>query len=134
MPNLIIFGNLFGMGLADPDTQVNGSAYGGVSGTTTLAGIGPGIAYYFQPVNVFISGTIAAMAFTATDSDGNNQIETNTGVGFQGMVGKEWWIADEWGLGVAGEIIAAGSMTDKSNSAVKWHGTTFSLLLTATFN
>jgi hypothetical protein len=134
MPNLIVFGNLFGMGLIDPDTEFNGGSTGTVSGTTSMAGIGPGIAYYFQPVNVFVSGTIAATVFTAADSDGNTQYESNTGVGFQGMVGKEWWVSHEWGLGIAGELIATGGMKDKVDPTIKWSGTSFSLLFTSTYN
>ncbi|HEY4186650.1 MAG TPA: hypothetical protein VGP07_16350 [Polyangia bacterium] len=40
------------------------------------------------------------------------------GLGFQGMVGKEWWVSSEWGLGVAAEVIFAGDMKDKNSSAV----------------
>jgi hypothetical protein len=133
-PNLIIFGNLFGMALSDPDVEFNGAAQGGVSGTTTIGGIGPGIAYYFQPVNIYISGTVAAMQFNASDSNGNTQYESNIGYGFQGMVGKEWWVSQDWGIGIAAEILAAGGMKDKDDPTIKWSGTTFSLAFSATYN
>jgi len=133
-PNFIIFGNLFGIVLSDPDVEVNGTHYGSVSGTTTVAGIGPGIAYYIDPYNIYISGTIGAMSFQGSDSNGNSQIESKTGYGFQGMVGKEWWVTQDWGIGLAGEFIATGGMADKVDSSIKWGSTSFALVFSATYN
>jgi hypothetical protein len=134
LPNLIIFGNLFGTTLSDPDIEVNGTPYGSASGTTTLVGIGPGVAYYFDPYNVYISGTVAAMQFQADDSNGVNQYRSETGFGFQGMVGKEWWVSQDWGIGLAAEVLAAGGMKDKNDPTIKWGGTAFSLVFSATYN
>ena len=134
LPNLVLFGNLFGMSLSDPDVEFNGTAMGSVSGSTTIGGIGPGAAYYFQPVNVYVSGTIAATFFQASDSDGTSQYESDTGIGFQGMVGKEWWVSQDWGLGIAAEFIAARGMADKADSSIKWAGNMFSLVFSATYN
>jgi hypothetical protein len=133
-PNLVIFGNLFGMFLSDPDVEFNGTKTGSVTGTTTISGIGPGVAYYFQPINLYISGTLAFTQFQAADSNGNTVFESNTGYGFQGMVGKEWWVSQTWGIGIAGEILYAGGMKDKNDSTIKWAGTTFSLAFSATYN
>jgi hypothetical protein len=135
-PNFIIFGNLFGMGLSDPDLELNGQSAGSTSNlTTTIAGIGPGVAYYFQPINMYISGTIGVMEFQGSNSSsGGTSYNSNAGWGFQGMVGKEWWVTPTWGLGVAGEILAAGGMADKDNSAIKWSGDTFSIVFSATYN
>jgi hypothetical protein len=135
MPNLIIFGNLFGMTLTDPDFEIAGTPYGSVSGTTSFFGIGPGLAYYFDPYNVYISGTVAAMQFSANDSTTNaTPYESEVGFGFQGMVGKEWWVTQDWGIGIAGEIIAATGMKDKNDPTIKWGGNTFSLVFSATYN
>jgi len=135
-PNFAIFGNLFGMALSDPDLQLNGSSQGSQSGlTTTIAGIGPGAAYYFQPVNLYISGTLGLMQFQGSNSNsGGTSYNSKTGYGFQGMVGKEWWVTPTWGLGVAGELIVAGGMADKNDSSIKWSGTTVSVVFSATYN
>ena len=134
MPNLIIFGNLFGVTLTDPDVEINGTPYGSANGSTTIAGIGPGIAYYFDPFNVYVSGTIAAMQFQASDPNQNTTYTSNTGFGFQGMVGKEWWVSQDWGVGVAGEVLATGGMKDKNDPTIKWGGTSFALVFSATYN
>ncbi len=133
-PNFVIFGNLFGMFLSDPDVELNGVRQGGVSGTTTIGGIGPGAAYFFQPINIYISGTVAATFFQAQDADGTNAYESDTGYGAQLMVGKEWWISQYWGIGLAGELIQAGGMKDKTDPTFKWGGTAFSLVFSATYN
>jgi hypothetical protein len=133
-PNFIIFGNLFGVSLSDPDIQFNGTKTGTASGTTTLAGIGPGVAYYFQPINMYLSGTVAAMWFSADDSNGNSAYSSDTGFGFQGMVGKEWWVSQDWGIGLAGEVLFSGAMKDKVDPTIKWGGTSFGLAFSATYN
>jgi hypothetical protein len=134
MPNLIIFGNLFGIGISDPDVEFNGAPYGSASGTTTIAGIGPGLAYYFDPYNIYISGTVAAMQFQANDSNGTSQYESEIGFGFQGMLGKEWWVTQDWGIGLAGEFVFASGMKDKIDPTIKWGGTSFALAFSATYN
>jgi hypothetical protein len=133
-PNFVIFGNLFGMFLSDPNYEFNGVPQNGTSGTTTIGGIGPGAAYFFQPINLYISATIAATFFQAQDADGTNVYESDTGYGAQLMVGKEWWISQNWGIGLAGELIQAGGMKDKFDPTIKWGGTAFSLVFSATCN
>ena len=105
-PNFVIFGNLFGMFLSDPDLEFNGVRQGGTSGTTTIGGIGPGAAYFFQPINLYISATIAATFFQAQDADGTNAYESDTGYGAQLMVGKEWWISAELGNRCGGAVLS----------------------------
>jgi hypothetical protein len=135
-PNLVIFGNLFGIALADPDVELMGAPAGTATNTTTtISGIGPGLAYYFDPYNVYISGTIAATVFQASDSsNSSNHYDSDVGFGFQGMVGKEWWVSQDWGIGIAAEVLAATGMKDKVDPSVKWGGTSFALVFSATYN
>jgi len=130
--NLILFGNFF-LSVADTPDFKQGGVTGTSSGSATLGGFGLGLAYYFMPVNVYVSGALAAMIFEMDDSDGNKLYASDAGLGFQGMVGKEWWVSPEWGLGIAGEITVA-SMKDKDLSGVSWSGSSFSLVFSSTFN
>jgi hypothetical protein len=50
-----------------------------------------------------------------------------------GVVGKEWWISQNWGFGLAGEFIAA-SMKDETDPKVTWTASAYSLLFSATYN
>ena len=131
--NLILFGNFF-LSVADsPDVTISAGATSSSSGSATLGGFGVGLTYYFMPVNIYLSGALAAMIFEMDDNDGNKVFTSDAGLGFQGMVGKEWWVSPEWGLGVAGELTVA-SMKDKDNSSITWTGSSFSLVFSSTFN
>jgi hypothetical protein len=132
-PNLIIYGSLFGSSMTDPAVDVSGTSLTS-SGTVNLIGVGPGLAYYFEPVNMYVAGTLAAMKVTTSDSSGNNSADgTKWGFGLQAMVGKEWWVTQDWGLGVAGEVLFA-SMKDSADSTITWTGTAFSVAFSATYN
>lgn len=48
------------------------------------------------------------------------------------MVGKEWWVSDNWGLGVAANFMV-GSMKDKDYDT-RWTGLSTSILFSATYN
>jgi len=135
-PNLIIYGSFFIVGMPEPELDVNGTYASTQHGSTSFGGIGPGIAYYFDPYNIYVSGTIAATGFQTRDSTTNNfnRYESRAGFGFQGMVGKEWWVSENWGLGVAGEFLGAGGMKDKVDSGLTWSGYAFSVVFSATYN
>ena len=50
-------------------------------------------------------------------------------------VGYEWWVGDEWSLGLLGRI-SYGSMSGSDDRGVSWTHTTYApaLLLSATYN
>lgn len=134
IPNLAVFGNLIIVAMANPTVSVNGvSGSGTTNDSASLAGFGAGVVYYFQPVNLYVSGAVAAIGFDFSDSSGNTTEESEIGIGFQGMVGKEWLVSPRWGLGVAGEFIAA-SMKDKTDPSARWGAGTFSVVFSATYN
>ncbi len=113
-PNLIIYGELFGMTVPDPNFSVsNGGGSQNLSGVTMSSfGIGPGVAYYFMPVNAFISGTVALSKIYFTDSASDSSLgDSDWGLGLSVIGGKEWWVSHDWGLGVAGQLYF-GTMSD----------------------
>ena len=57
---------------------------------------------------------------------------TNLGIGLSFMVGKEWWVARDWGIGIAGQIHIA-TMHDPSYNA-RMRASAFSILFSATYN
>jgi hypothetical protein len=135
-PNLVLYGEFLGTVVTDPTYE-----YGGVSGTAsgsdlTLFGIGPGIAYYFDPLNLYVSGTLTFSQVTASDnqsSGSNNSTDlTDMGVGTNLMVGKEWWVSSDWGLCVAAQLHIA-SMKMKDYDA-RMTAAALSLLFSATYN
>jgi hypothetical protein len=56
---------------------------------------------------------------------------TKTGFGFNLMVGKEWWVSDNWGLGVALQLLLAGA---KDRDGTEWDSGALAVLFTATHN
>ena len=132
-PNLIVFGTVFFSGLGRPDVTVGGFASGTSNASAVVSGIGPGVAYYLEPLNLYFSGTLGAMQFELDDVNGNSIYQTKAGIGCQILVGKEWWVSQDWGLGVAGEFVGA-SMKDKSDDSITWSATAFSLLFSSTYN
>jgi hypothetical protein len=60
---------------------------------------GVGITKYFMPSNIFVSTTVGIGKFVVNFS--GSQASSQTGFGLQLKGGKEWWVSDDWGLGVA---------------------------------
>ena len=132
-PNLAVFGTLFFTDASQPRVTSNGYSLGQGDGDAFLGGFGAGVVYYFMPVNLYLSGAIAGVQFEADDSDGKTTYQSNVGLGFQGMLGKEFWVSDHWGLGAAFEFIGASSMKDKNDATISWSGAAFNLLFSATY-
>jgi hypothetical protein len=131
-PNLALFGSFFVTGASQP--TVTGSLYGNgtFNGDILVGGFGAGVAYYFMPVDIYLSGAVGAVNLQADDSDGKTTYQSKVGVGFQGMIGKEFWVSEHWGLGAAIEFVGAPSMKDKDTSSVSWSAGAFNLLFSAT--
>lgn len=105
----------------------------------TAVGLGPGATYYAR-YNVYASATLYASWLlrtetVATSPVGSEEIRgsSRTGIGASVAVGKEWWLTDSWGLGLAGRAFLA-TMRDGESDDSTWGVRTFSLLFSATMN
>ncbi|GEJ56826.1 outer membrane beta-barrel protein [Anaeromyxobacter diazotrophicus] len=112
--NLILAGHLFGMSISDPKVSVGGVQQASSLSSSTLVGIGPQLTYYFMPANVYVSGTLALTRLSTRNSgvDGNSE----WGGGLQLAVGKEWWVSDDWGLGVAAQLFGSSNKDQGTNA------------------
>jgi hypothetical protein len=90
--------------------------------------VGLGITYYWMPVNMYVTGSIGmANSFivlhegTRANSNEDLARDLTTGVGVAVLVGKEWWVSDNWALGVAlqGEFTYA---EDEDSNLIFRHG------------
>ena len=131
-PDLIIFGEILGTSITDAD--VSGSSGVGSSGLDlTLVGFGPGMAYYIEPINVYLSGTLAfSKVYVSYTGTGFSAGDTDLGIGASFMIGKEWWVRRRLGIGLAGQVHVA-SVRDPTADA-RMTATAASLLFSATFN
>jgi hypothetical protein len=137
--HLILYGEFLFQGISKPSGDPK-------AGDPTLAGspvdnfgLGAGVAYYFMPLNLYLSGSLLLQKVLLTKTYAavapagavSSKQFTNTGLGLNFMVGKEWWASDEWGLGVAAQIFLA---TAKDRDGTKWDSGALAVLFTATHN
>ncbi|HXJ20658.1 MAG TPA: hypothetical protein VMT03_10525 [Polyangia bacterium] len=134
VPNLAVFGTLLFHDAPGPHGNPYGNYY-----TTTINGdlssesIGAGFAYYFVPANVYVLAAGLATSAEVLSGDKRNLASSNRGLGFELMLGKEWWAGREWGLGMAAGVTGAW-MTDTEDHSTTWSSFTYSLLFSATYN
>lgn len=127
-PNLALHGTLFGTSMADPDVDFNG-AEGTLNGDVTVAGLGVGVTYYFMPANIYLSGSLGSGSLQL---DGPIDGETDRGPMLDLSLGKEWWVGDNWALGLAlglqSHTIGDGTVDED------WSGTSYAIRFSATMN
>jgi hypothetical protein len=134
-PNLIVYGELLGTSITNANYAINGVSQG-YSGTDLFQfSVGPGIAYYFEPINLYLSGTLTFTKVSFSDTGtGFSQGDTNLGLGASFTVGKEWWVARDWGIGIAGQAHIASMGDTVQGYSTHLQTSVFSLLFSATYN
>ncbi len=139
--NVIIYGTLVDSVASSPTFT---ETFAGQTSTATannasagVVGIGAGLAYYLDS-NVFFAGSLLASRLVINDSNNNPIARTDLGFTFEGLVGKEWWASDNWGLGVSAQVMA-GVMKDQQQTFTTqapptWRVLAFNVLFSATYN
>jgi len=135
-PNLIFYGELTINSATDPQVD-SGDTSQSLGYDLNMFGIGPGVAYYLVPANIYFSGTLAFSQVTESShnsgSGNSGSIDlTEMGVGLNILVGKEWWVSHDWGLGVAGQLYVASMKMKYDDSRMT--ATALSVLFSATYN
>lgn len=132
--NLIINLDIFASSVTDPTVEIDGKDVGEVDAEVTISNIGVGATYYIMPTNVYLAGSIALA--TGSVGSGRVKVETDTGYGINVAIGKEWWVSDNWGIGVAGQLfhtvlpdenLITGQVYDLKTTSI-------GILFSATFN
>lgn len=104
--DLILFGHLTASSMQRPTFSYGDHRFE-IDGSVEVGGIGVGLAYYFMPANLYVSGALLATRLELSDDHGTTLAESKTGGGIELAVGKEWWVSDNWGLGLAGRVMMA---------------------------
>ncbi|HET9451379.1 MAG TPA: outer membrane beta-barrel protein [Aggregicoccus sp.] len=129
--NFILYGKLFGASVPSPDLKLGGVTFEDVEDVNLGVGaVGVGATYYFMPVNLYVSAAISAAQLSLETADERG--ETKVGPGLHLGLGKEWWVGEQWGLGVGAEL-ALARVEDK-NVDSSWNTGTLLVLFSATFN
>jgi hypothetical protein len=128
-PDLAVHGTLNGWFLSDPEVELDNST-GDLPGDFYLSAFGGGVTYYLMPANVYLSASVGVGMLTV--DVGNVSVETDMGPVVDVTIGKEWWVGDEWGLGVAGTV-GYHSIADPDVDE-NWSGISVGLRFSATYN
>ena len=127
--NVIVHAEVFGGTAPGPTIQSGrGLAKTGDDVKITFAGIGPGMTVY-NSANTFISGSVGLGRIGL--SQNGEMARTNFGVGCNLLFGKEWWVSQDWGLGLAGQFYY---FSVKEDPNINWSGAGGGITLTATYN
>lgn len=135
-PNLALHGTLTTFAAAEPEVDIKGIGSGTLEDTNfNVSTVGIGLTWYAMPLNLYVSGSAIALQLSLTDRDGDQLAESDTGFGGQIAVGKEWWVSEEWGLGVAG-VGLAGLLNGENTlgQRVEWTVGSFGIYFSATYN
>ena len=130
IPNLVIFGST----VQDPIVKVDGKEIGEADAEITISNIGIGTTHYFMPSNVYVSTSFAlANGIVKTEEE---ELETDIGMGINLSIGKEWWVSDNWGIGVAAQL-STTVIPDKNlttGEELELRTRSIGILFSATFN
>ncbi len=139
-PNFALGADFFGFGLTDPEVYIDGErvGYAGANTQYRMNAVGLNGTYYVMPANVYLSGSIGLGMNTVTRYSGyanrytTERSTSDAGLALAAMVGKEWKVSREWGLGVAGQFMLAGSK-DSAGSNTSYGNAAFGVLFSATY-
>lgn len=130
--NLIVFGKFSSNSIMNPTITILGSVTGESKDTKyTVNAFGAGLTYYL-PVNFYLSGSLDIAMSNLTIGD--YELESDAGVGMEISLGKEWFVSENWGLGLA-FMTQFSKMTGKEEDEEYELGNVFfGLMFSATYN
>jgi hypothetical protein len=133
--NLVLHGRFSDLVIVNPTVELDGMELGTAKDASlAFVLLGPGLTYYVMPANVYFSAVVG-LADARVDNGSGTTGSTDAGIGFQGDVGVEWWVSDNWGLGVAGRVSYFSISEDPGGGldTVTLTGLGFAVLFSATY-
>jgi hypothetical protein len=131
--NLLLYGEFGGLVITEPEFTWQGVTGNLENTDLSVLDIGGGITYYIMPANIYLSTTLT-FSRDRIEVEGLGDAETNAGLGVYLSIGKEWWVSNRWGLGIAlfGSFSNAKDKSDGVEYDVK--NQAFGVLFSATFD
>jgi hypothetical protein len=93
--------------------------------------MGIGATWHIMPANIFISGS-AGIGVLVFEADDGQSKDTSAGLTLNGLIGKEWWVGADWGIGFAGQVLFMNVKDYVDEQHI--NAFAFNLLFTATYN
>lgn len=137
--NLSLHASLLSWTAASPtlEWQAGGITYtqGTDEGVSAgMNGLGIGLTYHFPSPNLYLSAALGGGKLSLDDDD-DNVGTTDGGTIFRFLFGKEWWVSDNWGLGLSGLFdIFVMPAEDQAGNEIKYGGFNLGLMFSATYN
>ena len=129
--NLILAGDLWGVSGFSPTYSVGGTPTTVGASGFGMGGLGVNVTWYLMPANVYLSATpsLGGVRWTRGGETSSGRL----GFGLKTGVGKEWWLGDHWGLGVAAWLLL-GVNSGNGADPPTWTTVGGSLAVSATYN
>jgi hypothetical protein len=133
--NFEISFDMFGPMLPEPALSFS-DADKPVAKTASWLGFGAGFNYYFMPYNIFLGISLGVVQLNISDLTANGfsgSVNSKSSAGFimGPMIGKEWWVSDNWGLGLMAQYVFSVAKGDYDSW---WLGHSVGLMFCATYN
>ncbi|MFN3202094.1 MAG: hypothetical protein ACE366_27055 [Bradymonadia bacterium] len=134
--NLILFGQLSTVSTVGPDIELESNGRARTFRDDTIAATatsyGFGAMYYIPSLNMYAGGSV----LTTRARLGAHGLTTTSdrGLGLHLRVGKEWWVSEDWGLGIAAHAFGNQIPTTHTDEGEQMGMTTFALTFSATYN
>ena len=108
-PSVVLCAETTAISAVDPTVEYRGDRVELTGGAYAVQYLGLAASYYFAS-NAYLHAGIGGMWVGVETPDGAS-MTTDAGLAVKGAGGREWWVSDNWGLGVAGSILL-GSVRD----------------------
>jgi hypothetical protein len=128
--NSILAVHLWDAEANDPELSANGTTISTTDSSLSLMGVGPEYTYYTAQ-NFYFS--LSPSLTHISTSSGSQSGESDWGLGLRAAVGKEWWVSDHWGMGLAGHL-SMSTNQDSVADGPTWSSWAFSVAFSATYN
>jgi len=116
-PNLALHITGTGHGLGEPTLEVGDMEIENKGSSLTAMLLGIGGTYYLMPMNVYVSASFGLGGMQFIPKKDIDPQDTDAGFGWELMAGKEWWVADDWGLGAALQFAMVNTPDEGKRSA-----------------
>ncbi len=115
-PGIVLGGEFVFQQAVKPDVSVNGNKIGSLTSNLNFGILGPFIDWFPNPETGFhFGGFLGSAVVTMSDQNGNTNSNSLNGWGGGVHVGYDFWVAQQWSLGVLGKFYGA-SLHDNNAS------------------
>lgn len=133
--NLVLHADFLVSAAFEPSGEFNGARFDYDDHEALgVAAFGIGLTY-FMPHGLYFSGSLMSTSVEVVDTDNGDELIESHGGGVKLMFGKEWWVSDNWGLGLAASVYGSegnGKTINGDDVDVSTGGA--GLLFSATYN